>query len=462
MTTNDAALLQTLEKLPDYLRELTFATASRLDVNLGMALSTLLSGMASGVHGVKAVLRPDGGVENLSLFHVVLSGPTTGKTRTHKLVHLAHSEHDLLRYEDYQNCKRGGGSLPLRDVIQPLTNSRTLLEGLEGIGHATAISTHEGQSALSSYFFRRQLGVATVLWDGGDKVVLPRANGGRLIALNASLNVLLMLQPEIFRQHLEKHGAMARSIGFLPRCLFTLVSNISPGLASSQAGSDKCLAEFYKDVTGYLEEQHAKQKARKSEREIVLFSQSAQVLWHQLQRECKQHQGCQYPWIQEAMNRVMQNVTRLAGVIHSFYPRRPADPRIGPTAEEAAAKFDEISVSTLQAAWALGQWYLNQFSLVFPPQPPPAPPQRPSAHDKRLKTILEDADTIMVHFRLHCGYTGESSASKSAVLLRSGLYPMRFNSALFYLTDQNFVVVEGEGRKARLRAGESIYVSPNV
>lgn len=462
MNENDAALLQLLDQLPEYLRELTLTIASTLGVNPAMALPTLIAGMASGVHGLKAVRRPDGGVETLSLFQIVLSGPTTGKTRTHKLVHRAHTAHDIMRYEEHQASKEAGDVRPLRDVLQPLTNSRALLEGLEGVGNATAISTHEGQSVLEGYFFRRQLGIATVLWDGEDKVVLPRAHGGRLIALDASLNMLLMLQPEIFLQHLGQHGGTARSIGFLPRCLFTLVPANLSGFDWSQPGSDSALTEFHKDVAGYLEKQHAKQKTGRVEREIVEFSASAKLLWLQLDREAKQCHGTQYPWIQEAINRVMQNVTRLAGVIHAYFPRRPEDTRNLAGAEEEAAKSEEISVATLKAAWALAQWHLRQFMQFFPPQPvPPPPPPKPSARDRHLQRILEDADTIILHFKLHCGHTGESSAPKSAVLLRSGLYPMRFNPALIYLTDENYMVMEGEGRQARLREGGRPYVPPN-
>lgn len=464
MNTNDTELLRAVDHLPEYLRELTFTIASSLDVDLGMAMSTLLSGMASGAHGVKAVLQPDGGVENLSLFHVVLSGPTTGKTRTHKLVHRAHNEHDLFRYEAHQESKRAGSvAQPLRDVIQPLTNSRVLLEVLEGVGQATALSSHDAHSVLNSYFFRQQLGVATLLWDSDGKIVLPCTYGERLIALNASLNLLLMTQPDIFGQHLEKRGATTRSIGFLPRCLFTLVPGISSGFNGSRSGSDTCLAEFYKDVTAYLEEQHGKQKAGRIERALVRFSPSAELLWHQLHRQCKEARGVEFPWIQEAMNRAMQNVTRLAGVIHAYFPHRPGDTRIKSAEEEGAANRDEISVPTLNAAWALGQWYLSQFRQVFPPKPLPLPPPlKPSAHDKHLKRILEDADTIMLHFGLYCRYSGESSAPQSAVLARAGLYSMRFHSALAYLTDQKYLVVEGAGRKARLRPGGNIYVSPNL
>lgn len=463
MKTNDQALLGAIDVLPHYLRELTVTIASTLRVDPGMALSVLLSGMAAGVHRLKVVERPDGGIEPMSFFSIVFAGPTAGKTRTHKLVHRPHAAHDVLRYAKYKNGKRLDAKLRLREVIQPLTNHRALLEGLEGTGHATTISTHEGQSFLKSYLFRQKLGVLTVLWDGDDKIVFCLPNGDRLIVHNASLNLLLMLQHDIFGEHFKNGGRAAWSIGFLQRCLITNVALAPYGVDLLPFGPETCLDEYYQDVTAYLDADLGRLEAGVAERDVIHLSPSARLLWYRLEGESKRDQGMHAPWMQEVMNRAMQNVTRLAGVIHCYYPRRPGDFRIDTAMDEVPDNSDEISVGTLKAAYAIVQWNFSHFAQMFPPQALPMPaPQKPTAQDRHVTKIREDAETIMLHFGLHCGKSGESSAPKRGVMSRSGLYPQRFNSALFYLTDQNFVIEEGEGRKARLRAGAARWVLAGI
>ena len=459
MTINSYALPHAIGELPEYLRNLTFSISSSLNVDVGMTLTTLLSGMAAGVHGLKSVELPGGGVEPLALFYFILAGPTTGKTRTHELVHAPHNAQDLLGYEEYQAAKKTGADVRLRDVIQAHTNGRGLLEGLEGVGHATAISVHEGSSVLSSYFFWRQLDIANVLWDRNHKVTLPRSNGGRVIAFNASLNLLVMVQPDIFREYLTKHGDMARGIGFLPRCLFTILPHLGPPVCAPHVEPGNYLDECYKDVTAFLEAHREKQEAGNSEREVIRFSPSAKQLWFQLEHEHKQCSGFQLFSSQDARNRAMQNVARLAGVIHSYYPRRLDDSRLRTIKEEDLCRIDEISTGTLKAAWALVQWHLGEFATVFPPMPIAAVAQpKLSALEKREKQIVEDAETIMFHFNLHCRQTRDSDAPKSAVVTRSGLYQLRFNAAQFYLTDEGYLVEEGGGKKTRLRLGQRAYV----
>lgn len=458
MTTSNYVLPHLIGELPEYLGELALTVSAKLNVDFGMALTTLLSGMASAVHGVRAVRRPDGGLEPLALFCVVLSGSGTGKTRTHKLVHAPHGAHDVRRYEAFQRAAQAGTRACLRDVIQPLTSNRFLLKSLEGVGQATAISAHEGKTLLNSYFFRQQLELVNVLWDGDDKITLPLSTGERLMAFDASLNLLVMVQPEIFQDYFAKHGDTARSVGFIPRCLFTIADPCPPGVRCQAPPPSTCLDEYYKDVTAYLDLQYEQLEA--PERDAPSFSPAACAARFQLQRELEQPSVFQYPGARDAAARALQNVTRVAGVIHSYYPRRPDDSRMrsgGTTAET------EISLATLKAAWAIVEGHLRQFAEIFPSKPfRAASPPKAGTQQKRQQRILDDAETIMVHFRAHCERKAESSAPKSAVVTRSGLYPLRFETALIHLIDGNYLTVEGSGKKTRLSLGPRPFVAPSA
>ena len=75
MTQTNGDLLRTLDRLPAEIRSLTLAVASEANVDLAMALITLLSGMGAAVHGIRAVARPDRTVESRN----ILRSGTAGK-----------------------------------------------------------------------------------------------------------------------------------------------------------------------------------------------------------------------------------------------------------------------------------------------------------------------------------------------------------------------------------------------
>jgi hypothetical protein len=455
MTNGNHLLIHAMGELPAYLRDLALSVSAGAKSDLGMALSTLISGMASAAHGLRIVERPDGGNEPLAMFHMVFAGTTSGKTETYRLVHKAHKAHDVRRYEAFSASTNPRARL--RDVMQPLTNSRALLDSLEGVGHATTISSSDGNGMLASYFFRSQLDLANVLWDGDDKLAIARPNGKRILALDGSLGLLLMVQREFIDSYLAKHGEAARKIGFLARCLFTVASTYPSDQHWHRWDGGGGLEAYYEQVTMYLDTQLERVEAGRGVREPIRFSGPAQALWFQLELELKGRVFHSF-WTQDAVKRAMQNVTRLAGTIHLYYPKisrlRVHDGALDEDGEE-----DEISVRTLRAAWALVQWYLSTFGEVFCPPPiVPAEPPRPSVVERRLERIREDADTLMLHFGMQCERAGSSEALKRVVRMRSNLYQQRFDAALYCLTDQNFIVVEGEGRGARLRAGERRYV----
>lgn len=454
MIANDYPLPPLAAELPEYLSELALAISSSLNVHFGMGLTTLLSGMASAVHGVKAVRRPDGGAEPLALFCFVLSNSATGKTRTYRLVHGPHYAQDATRYAAYLLAKEAGNRVQLRDVIQPITNNRFLLKSLEGVGQATAISNHDSKTLLNSYFFRHHLDIANVLWDGNDKVTLPVASGERLLALDASLNLLVMTQPDIFREYLAKHGETSRAVGFIPRCLFMAAAPVPhrPRRQSEPA----CIDEYRKDAMGFLNLQRAELNAPR--RELIEFSPAAAEAWFAIQDELDQFAAFQYPGAQDAVGRALQNVTRVAGVIHCFYPSREDDSRV---LKGGAARETTISVRTLHAAWAIVREHLRHFSELFPPKPfLMPPPPNATTQQKREQRLLDDAETVMVHFEAHCRNRGESSAPKSAVMTRTGLYPLRFDAALIRLVDGNHLIVEGSGKKTRLSVGPRPFTVP--
>lgn len=438
-----------ISRMPPYLRDWVYAIAIKLDVDPGMVLATLLSGMGAGLNGGKIAKRPDDGLEPLACFTVVLAGPTTGKTRTHKLVHTAHNTHDICRYKSYMQGKRGAtrdavdqdetmlvpsGDARLRSVILQDTSNRGLLEALEGVGESTAISIHEGQQVLESVLFRRHLDTLNVLHDGEGRAMITRGKGDRVIAHNATLTTLVMVQPDIFGAYLQKHGHTARGIGFLARCLFTTIPRFRNPVDRSLRDPDKCLTVYHAKVEMFLKHRLAKLEAGETDPDVIAFSTEACQLWHEMMVEHRHLTNTVYWHVQDAANRGMQNVARVAGIIHSY------DDVEG-----------DIPPETLDAAWAIVQWHLGQFAELFPPEPLPVlSPPKPSARDKQLYREMEDGKVIVNCISEMCWRNREPDALRSKVFVRSALYNARFRTALMRLVDEGVVLESGEGKHTRL------------
>lgn len=441
-----------MSELPTYLRNWVHAISTQLGVDRGMALSTLLSGMGSAVQGVRVAHLPDGGEEPLCLFSFVLAGPTTGKTRTHRLVHQAHDAHDVARYQTYTDRKVGAGadrarsanddeahrSRPTpprpRSVLLQDVSNRGLVEALQGIGESTAISADEGQQVLGTALFRRHFATLNGLHDGKGRSMIRRGKGDVVAAYDAFLTVLVMVQPEIFDQYLETHGETARGIGFLARCLFTLPPTFHEHGQAFPQPPDGCLGRYHEQVAAFLNQRLVQLEAGSAKPLPLYFSPDAAQLWRELLAEQRQMALSRYWHVQDAANRAMQNVARIAGIIQCY-------------SEDG----DEISVGALKAAWAIAQWHLGQFERLFPPKALPAVPMpKPTTQEKQQRREFDDCQKILDCIADACARNREADALKSKVFIRSGLYNARFRTALMRLVDEGMVVESGEGQQTRL------------
>ena len=472
--------------VPDYVRNLAYAIAIKLDVDIEMALATLLSGMAAAVHGLKRVKRPDDGFEPLSLFSVVLAGPTTGKTRTHKLVHRAHNAEDVRRYQDYQLAKKGRKSsksanergaaselatdtprdavavdtwsgVPLVDsskpseqpfsrkpsddprlrfvIIQNSTN-RGLIEAVEGVGEASSMSSHEGQNLLNSDVFKRHLETPNIMFEGNDKAMLTRANGDFVMAVDATLVILAMVQPDVLDHYFQKHGKHARDIGFTARILFTRLPHFRTPLDWSIQVPDDCLENYETQVTAYLRAQRSKLEAGITDREEMAFSPEACQLYWELAQEHRYLTNTTYWHMQDAANRAMQNVIRISAIMHAF-----------------SGQAGDIPPTTLAAAYAIVQWHLGQFAEIFPPEPLTfPPPPKPTTHQRQSQRLFDDRQSILKIITELCLHNREANALKSEVmtLFRERSYDARFRAALLRLVKGGEVLEAGAGKESRL------------
>jgi hypothetical protein len=450
-----------IQQLPRFMRDLTYCVANQLNVDPGMALSTLVSGMATAVHGTKSVVRPDGGTEPLSLLSVIVAAPTTGKTRTYRLTHQVHLEEDLRRYETLLNTQaNASGSRPASDgrsgpdhtrwvSLQNATN-RALVEALKGIGESTSISSDEGQTILHSDLFRRHLDTPNTLYDG-NKVMLNRARGQSLVAADASLVVLVMAQPDIFDAYCCKYGEYARGVGFFARVLFTVVPPSRPSSPVAHCGSGAPLDEYHDLVGKLLRDQLERAGKPRRKRDELEFSPEASTLYFELAREHALYTQSHYWHIEDAANRALQNAVRLAAIMHVF-----------------SGEDGPIPPATLEGAYEMVRWHLSQFATLFPPKPwpVPAPPKltpQERAHQRLWQRVADDRQAILDIICDLCRSRHTSSALKSDVrtLFRERAYDARFRAALLRLTNDGTVIETLAGKDALLSVAPAL-ASPGV
>lgn len=347
-----------IDSLPAYFRELVTSISGRLNVDPGMAIATLEASMASAAHGTACVVHPEGSREPLSLFGILIAGPTTGKTRTFRTAHRLHLEEDRERHQQSIAMAESGRSsssrarFPATDRIRWVslqnTTNRALVETLEGVGESTAVSSDEGQNILSSDLFKRHLDTCNALWDGS-KVMLTRARGRSAVASDASLVSFVMTQPDMFETYRRKYGEVARGIGFFARTLFTIAGStrFSPGGGGEVP--DSCLAHYEATVKELLTRQRLRADSRTNERREIGFTPEACAMYRNLEQQHIQSIPAQYPHMEDAANRAMQNVVRLAALLHIF----SGNP--GP-----------IPAVTLHGAFSLVSWHLAHSPACSP------------------------------------------------------------------------------------------------
>lgn len=422
------------------LRGLVGDICAKVQAQPAMVLPTLISAMATAVHGGRMVHCPDGREEPVACFMIVLAPSTSGKTRVHRLLHKAHEKHDTnahLQAECESLLEKP--TARLRPVMIEDATSPGLMRRLRGVGEAVSLSVSEGMHALYSPLFRKQLADLNVLYDGGGSGPILRGNS-RVLVRRATLNLLIMAQPDPFAEYMASYGKGARGIGFVGRCLFAHVPPNAGLMPSAYREADGVLDRYYERVTKLLSFRSSALASGNVDQAEISFDAAATELWRSLACDMHHRLVGEYAHIQDAANRGMANAARIAGAIHAFFGDGP-----------------QITAHCLRAAWLIVQWHLEQFCELFPPELRPMPAFAPRAkpvlspRQKREQREQEDATLILEKIAEQCHLMRTSSALKSKVSIRSGIYPARFRTALMRLIDEGVVSEIGTGARAQLR-----------
>lgn len=493
--------LQSPGTLPDPIRDWSNALAFKSGVSFEFALMTLLSGMASAVSGLKVVERPDGGVEQTSLIVFAQAPPAYGKTRLFKQVFKAHKAMDVARLSAHiaasmQARRRRPGASNASVYVEPRlrlttlqdTSKLGLLEVIAGIGEAVSLTTHEGNLILNSNLFRGDgLEMATALWDG-EGMIQTNRRGKAMIAMNATANILVMVQSDVCKAYCRKHGEHARGIGFFSRTLFVNAPAWGTTPLQPAECQEACLLDYHDRVQHFLTRKFARMEAASTpsifmqgpgagaepvesgedggagterhedlakaateevsfDPEVMALTPQAANRYFELQREL-QGRWSGHLHMQDALDRAMQNVLRIAGIMQAFVDGDAP-----------------VSAGAMNAAYLVVDFCLVQFSTVFPPEPIKLAPFKPfrikvSAQQRASQRVREDAQAIVDGVCTLCQLRKEADVLLGDVRERLGIYPLRFRAALAALGDEGRVLMTGKGRDMRISIVPSGPASP--
>ncbi|QDA57209.1 YfjI family protein [Thermomonas aquatica] len=241
----------------------------------------------------------------------------------------------------------------LRYFLRQDMTAKAIMEALEGDGESIAITTDEGhvlfQSAAMSH-----LGLLNRLWDSPEVLPLDRAGREQIMAMNPRVSVSIMSQPAPLKAYMKKRGAVAKGSGHWARYLV--------GWPASKKGFRwvntnelvwECLPKFHERIRELLELYRSMIESGHVKRESLEFSDDAKSRWFDLAVQTEQmlRQGEYLSDIDDFASKLMEILGRLAAALQYF-----------------GGEGGKITLDTLERAFTLVRWHLDEFKHLFSPQ----------------------------------------------------------------------------------------------
>ncbi|TDX22947.1 uncharacterized protein DUF3987 [Modicisalibacter xianhensis] len=302
-------------------------------------------------------------------------------------------------------------------------------------------------SEANSIFSGRALGEIhhlNTLWDGGD-IIVDRVTSPSILLANPRLTLSLMAQPSVIHSFLSKRGEEARGMGFLARFLVVRPQKMAGKRATQAIGDLPHLDAFNQRIRALLDETTNGTPPHR----IIEFTADAADQWRVYHQQIENEMAPDrlYTHHTEHASKLMDNVSRVAGILHTF-----------------EGKDEAISLETLNFAYLLCLRYSRDFLDNLAGEPAIV------THTNLLVDfLLDEYDANPGHFlpdtQYADGLTLRSGRQIDFVLSRIkqyGPYPLRNNSNRNAAIDLLIRMGHVEQRHNRYRFSESILTSSPV
>lgn len=234
------------------------------------------------------------------------------------------------------------------------TTAEALFQGLADELPTASLITDEGHTALQSPMFRA-LGKLNTLWSGGSAIV-SRASKEEISLENVRLSMLLMVQPGVLEEYMQKTGAQARESGLWGRFLVCAPQSmqggrfIDPNMLEQWEAWEQASERLTTLTRKNLEIAHTPHM----EREVVRFSESARQAWVKVYNEIEAEMapGRRYAGCGDHASKLAENIARVAALLHLF-----------------ENEDEEIGLKNLILAIDIVHYFSEHFQAVFMPPP---------------------------------------------------------------------------------------------
>lgn len=195
---------------------------------------------------------------------------------------------------------------------------------------------------------KNNLGLLNKIWKNEPLQISRKKEG--TVRINAYLTFLLMVQPEVFEEYLERHGKRAVSSGFLARFLFTnTVSTIGQRKINlNQDNSRKALDNLFSHLNKFLKEQKEHFHDISKSKKTLTLSEDAKNIFEEnvSQYQCKITENQCWEHIPEFVSKAGSQAIRIAALFDCYSK-------------------NDISKQNLMNAFTITEWHLNQAGRYF-------------------------------------------------------------------------------------------------
>lgn len=240
----------------------------------------------------------------------------------------------------------------LRYYLRQKITQTAIMEALQGDNESISISGDEGDEQLNSSIMLHP-GFLNRLWDS-PAVMTHDRSGDQIVATNPRGSVCFFTQSKPFNDYSIKHGALAKGTGHYARYLVarpTSRQGYRKVPSSEQTWTRlKLLHERIKEL---LDKHQTMIGSGNYLREIVNFTDDAKFRWFELaqQTENMLRKGEYLSDINDHASKLMEILGRLAATMQYF-----------------SGEGGSITLDTLNRAFTLVHWHIEEYKILFSPQ----------------------------------------------------------------------------------------------
>jgi hypothetical protein len=231
---------------------------------------------------------------------------------------LANQQHvDQLKqeFEKHKNAEPRKPKQP-KFIYEDVTPS-ALLRGMQNHNRNACLVSSEGNNVFRGHIIS-DLSTLNGFWDGSD-IPVDRTSSESFILRDARLTMMIMAQKVVIDEFVRKRGGEATGLGFWARFLVIKPMPMA-GKRKFQNNSDCPHLQNFKHRLSICLDKLSGLENENYEKNIIKFTPSAISLWKDLSGKIESEMGGGgiYEFYPEHASKLMDNVSRIAGLIHYF------------------------------------------------------------------------------------------------------------------------------------------------